>query len=42
MGKEIERLEEEPKAKINIDSLRATLKKVPNWKMLGHDGIHGY
>ena len=27
MGKEIERFEEEPKAKIHVDSLRATLTK---------------
>ena len=28
--KELEGLEESPKAKIHLDSLRATLKKVPN------------
>ena len=37
-----EDLEERPKAKIHLDSLRATLKKVPNWKTPGHDGIQGY
>ena len=30
MGKELEGLEEGPKAKIHLDSLRGTLKKVPN------------
>ena len=32
MGKELEVLEERPKAKIHPDSIRATLKQVPNWK----------
>ena len=41
MRKELEGLKETLKVKIHIDSLRATLKKVPNWKMLGHDGMHG-
>ena len=30
MGKELEGLEEGPKTKIHLDSLRETLKKVPN------------
>ena len=38
MGKELEGLEERPKAKIHLDSL----KKVSNWKTPGYDGIHGY
>ena len=37
MEKDVEELEEGPNAKINFDSLRATLKKVPNWKIPGHD-----
>ena len=40
MGKEFKGLEDRPKARLN--SLRATVKKVPNWKTPGHDGIHGY
>ena len=40
--KELQVLEEEPKVKIRVDSLRAKLKKVPNWKTPGHDGIHDY
>ena len=39
MEKEIERLEEGPKAKLRVSSLRATLKK---YQTPGHDGIHGY
>ena len=42
MGKELEGLEEGLKVKIHLDSLRATLKKERNWKMPGHDSIHGY
>ena len=42
MEKELQRLEEGPKAKIHLVSLGATLKKVPNRKTPGHDRIHGY
>ena len=42
MGKELEGLEEGPKVKIHVDSLRTKLKKIPNWKTPGHDGIHGF
>ena len=42
MEKELQGLEESPKMKIHLNSLRATLKKVPNWKTLGHDGIHAF
>ena len=42
MGKELERLEEGPKAKIHIDSVRTTLKEIPNWKTPDHDSIHGF
>ena len=42
MEKELQGLEEAPKAKIRLNLLRATLKKVPNLKTPGHDGIHGY
>ena len=41
MAKEFEGFEEGPKEEIHIHSLRTTLKKVPNWKTSGHDGIHG-
>ena len=41
MAKELEGLEEGPKAEIHIDLLRTTLKK-SNWKSPGHDGIHGF
>ena len=40
--KELEGPEEAPMVRINLNSLRTTLKKVSNWKMLGYDGIHGY
>ena len=42
MGNELEGHEEEIKAKIHIDSLRAILQKVLKWKTSGLDGIHGY
>ena len=42
MKKELEVFEEYSKAKIHVDSLRETFKKVPNWKTPSHDGIHGY
>ena len=41
MEKELRGLEEEARAKIQLNSLRATLKKVPYWKTPYHDGIHG-
>ena len=41
-GKKLEGLEKDLKAKIHFDSVRATLKKVPNWKTPGHDGIYRY
>ena len=39
MGKELEELEEGPKANIHPDLLRAILKKVPSWKTSGPDDI---
>ena len=39
MEKELQRLEEGFKVKIHVDSLRATLKKVLNWKSPGYDDI---
>ena len=42
MGKELQGLEEGPKAKIQVDLLRATFKNVPNWKTPNHDDINGY
>ena len=41
MGKELEGLDKGPKAKIHLESFKATLRKVPNWKTPGHDVIHG-
>ena len=40
--RELEQLEEGPKAEIHTDLLRTTLKTVSNWKTPGHDGIHGF
>ena len=42
MEKELEGLEKGPKVKIQIDSLRTTLKKISNWKTPIYDGIHGF
>ena len=42
MKKELQELKEGPKANIHLDSIRATLRKVPNWKTPSHDGIHGF
>ena len=41
MTRELEGLEKGPKAKIHIELLKKTLKKISNWKTPGHDGIHG-
>ena len=40
--KELEELEEGPKTEIHIDLLKATLKRISNWKTPGHDGIHSF
>ena len=42
MKKELKDLEEGSGASIHLKSLRATLRKVPNWKTPGQDGIHGF
>ena len=42
MAKNLEGLEEGLKVEIHIDLLRTTLKNISNWKVPGHDGIHGY
>ena len=42
MKKELQELEEGPEANVHLNSLRATLKKIPNWKTPGHDSIHGF
>ena len=42
MTKELKELEEGPKANIHLELLRARLKKIPNWKTPGPDGIHGF
>ena len=39
---ELERCEEGPKLEIHIDLLKMSLKRKPNWKTPGHDGIHGF
>ena len=39
--KELE-LEEGPDANIHQDMIRATVKKIQNWKRPSHDGIHGF
>ena len=41
MTKELQGLEG-PKAEIHINLLKTTLKKISNWKMPGHDWIHGF
>ena len=40
--RELNGLEEGPKAEIHIDSLKTTLKRISNWKTPGHDGIHSF
>ena len=40
--RELEGLEEGPKAEIHIDLLKMTLKRIPNWKTPGHDRMHGF
>ena len=42
MEKELQSVKESPKLNIHIDSLKVTLKKIPNRKTLGLDGIHGF
>ena len=42
MGKGFKDLEERPNGKMHIDSIRATLKNVPNRKTQGLHGIRGY
>ena len=40
MTRELEGLEEGPKAEMNIELLKNTLKKISNWKTPGHDTIY--
>ena len=42
MKNELQGTEEEPEAEIHLESLSGSLKKIENWKVLGHDGIHGF
>ena len=35
-------IEEGPQVSIHPDGLKATLKKIANWKNPGLDGIHGF
>ena len=40
--RELDGLEEGPKAEIQIDLLKTTLKRISNWKTAGHDWIHDF
>ena len=42
MTRELEGLKEGPKVEMHIDLRKTTLKRVPNLKTPGHDGIHGF
>ena len=42
MTRELEGLDEDPKAEMNIELVNKTLKKISNWKTPGQDGIHGF
>ena len=42
MTRELEGLEESPKAEMHIELLEKTLKKISNWKTPEYDGIHGF
>ena len=35
-------LQEGPEVDIHLESLRATIKKVPSWKTPGQYSIHGF
>ena len=41
MKKELPCLEEGSETVIYLDSLRATIKKIPNWKTPGYDALPG-
>ena len=40
--RELDGLKEDPKMEIHVDLLKTTLKRISNWKVPGHDGIHGF
>ena len=42
MGKESQEFKKVLEMIMNMESHRAILKKVPNWKAPRHDGIHGF
>ena len=42
MTRELERIEDGPKAEIHIELLKKILDKISTWKTPRHDGIHGY
>ena len=42
MKKELQGLKKDSAADIHLESLGATLKKVPNYKTQSHDGKHGF
>ena len=39
---ELRMLEECPQVNLHLDGLKATFKKIANWKTSGLDGIHGF
>ena len=41
-GKELQGLEEDPKAEIRLNSPKAIFKKVPNWKTPSHVGLRRF
>ena len=42
MTRELEGLEENPKAEIHTNLLKMTCKRISNWKTPSYDGIHGF
>ena len=42
MKKELQGLEEGSEAEILQEWLRAILEKIPNWKIAGQGGLHGF
>ena len=42
MEKELQGCEKDPEIEIYLESFRATLNEVLNWKTPSHDGIHGF
>ena len=42
MKKKLHGFDESPEVDIHRESLRVALKRIPIWKMPGHDGLHGF